>query len=136
MLGASNLRQQRRLWTLLERPDMIKKTNEERDAERESEAAVLAGIMKTRTADEWEEFLQARHVPAARVRTMGEAVADPQLKSRRIIHRHTSAQGVDGEFGVPMAAFTFAHDGPRIDTPPPALGEHNDEIFKELGVTR
>src|SRR6185369_8891491 len=29
MLDASNLRQQRRLWTLLERPDMIKKTNEE-----------------------------------------------------------------------------------------------------------
>jgi crotonobetainyl-CoA:carnitine CoA-transferase CaiB-like acyl-CoA transferase len=27
MLGASNLRQQRRLWTLLERPDMIKTTN-------------------------------------------------------------------------------------------------------------
>jgi len=34
MLGASNLRQQRRLWVLLERPDMIKKTNEERDADR------------------------------------------------------------------------------------------------------
>jgi crotonobetainyl-CoA:carnitine CoA-transferase CaiB-like acyl-CoA transferase len=136
MLGASNLRQQRRLWTLLERPDMIKKTNEERDAERDREAAVLAEIMKTRTAGEWEEFLQVRHVPAARVRSMGEAVADPQLKSRGIIHRHAGAQGVDGGFGVPMAAFTFAHDGPRIDTPPPALGQHNDEIFKELGVTR
>jgi crotonobetainyl-CoA:carnitine CoA-transferase CaiB-like acyl-CoA transferase len=136
MLGASNLRQQRRLWALLERPDMIKKTNEERDAERENETAVLAEIMKTRTADEWEDFLQARHVPAARVRSMGEAVADPQLKSRGIIHRHAGAQGVDGGFGVPMAAFTFAHDGPRIDTPPPALGEHNEEIFKELGVTR
>ena len=77
MLGASNLRQQRRLWTLLERPDMIKKTNEERDADREREAAMLREIMRTRTADEWEVFLQANHVPAARVRTMGEAVADP-----------------------------------------------------------
>jgi crotonobetainyl-CoA:carnitine CoA-transferase CaiB-like acyl-CoA transferase len=136
MLGASNLRQQRRLWTLLERPDMIKKTNEERDADREREATVLAEIMRTRTADEWEIFLQARHVPAARVRTMGEAVADPQLASRGVIHRHTGAQGVEGGFGVPLAAFTFAHDGPRIDTPPPALGQHNHEIFKELGVRR
>src|SRR6478736_6874988 len=88
MLGASNLRQQRRLWTLLERPDMIKKTNEERDADRKCEAAVLSEIMRTRTADEWEVFLQARHVPAARVRTMGEAVSDPQLNGRGIIHRH------------------------------------------------
>ena len=62
---------------------MIKKTNDERDADHEREIAVLEEIMLTRTADEWEEFLQARHVPAARVRTMGEAIADPQLASPR-----------------------------------------------------
>jgi crotonobetainyl-CoA:carnitine CoA-transferase CaiB-like acyl-CoA transferase len=135
MLGASNLRQQRRLWTLLERPDMIKKTNEERDADREREAATLREIMRTRTADEWEVFLQANHVPAARVRTMGEAVADPQLGVRGVIHRHATGHGVDGVFGVPLAAFTFAHGGPRIDAPPPTLGQHNAEIFKELGVS-
>src|SRR4249920_285791 len=134
MLGASNLRQQRRLWTLLERPDMIKKSNEERDADREREAATLRDIMRTRTAGEWEVFLQANHVPAARVRTMGEAAADPQLGSRGIIHRHAAGHGVEGAFGVPLAAFTFAHGGPRIDTPPPALGQHNKEIFKELGL--
>jgi crotonobetainyl-CoA:carnitine CoA-transferase CaiB-like acyl-CoA transferase len=77
--------------------------------------------------------LQARHVPACRVRTMGEAVADPHLASRGIIHRHDRAAGVDGAFGVPLAAFTFAHGGPSIETPPPALGEHNEEIFAELG---
>jgi crotonobetainyl-CoA:carnitine CoA-transferase CaiB-like acyl-CoA transferase len=134
MLGASNLRQQRRLWTLLERPDMIKTTNEQREVDREREAAVLSEIMLARTADEWEVFLQSRHVPAARVRTMGEAVADPQLKSRGIIHRHEIGNGIDGGFGVPVAAFTFAHGGPRIDTPPPALGQHNAEIFAELGM--
>jgi len=134
MLGASNLRQQRRLWTLLERPDMIKTSNEQREADREREAAVLSEIMLARTADEWEVFLQSRHVPAARVRTMGEAVADPQIKSRGIIHHHETGNGIDGGFGVPVAAFTFAHGGPRIDTPPPALGQHNAEIFAELGM--
>jgi len=134
MVGASNLRQQRRLWTLLERPDMIKKSNEERDADREREAATLRDIMRTRTAGEWEVFLQANHVPAARVRTMGEAAADPQLGSRGIIHRHAAGHGVEGAFGVPLAAFTFAHGGPRIDAPPPMLGQHNAEIFKELGI--
>jgi len=136
MLGASNLRQQRRLWTLLERPDMIKKTNDERDADHTREVALLEEIMRTRTADEWEEFLQARHVPAARVRTMAEAVADPQLASRGIIHRHASAAGIEGGFGVPLAAFTFAHGGPRIDAAPPTLGQHNEEVFGELGLGR
>jgi crotonobetainyl-CoA:carnitine CoA-transferase CaiB-like acyl-CoA transferase len=133
MLGASNLRQQRRLWTVLGRPEMIKRSNDERDADHPREIAVLSEIMLTRTAAEWEEFLQARHVPAARVRTMGEAIADPQLLSRGVIHRHAKADGVEGGFGVPLAAFTFAHGGPRIDSPPPSLGQHNDEILAELG---
>src|SRR5438309_5995719 len=132
MLSASNLRQQRRLWTVLERPDMIKRTNDERDADHDREIAVLTEIMLTRTADEWEAFLQARHVPAARVRTMGEAIADPQLAARGIIHHHATAAGMEGGFGVPVAAFTFAHGGPRIDAPPPTLGQHNEEIFSEL----
>src|SRR3954465_1885692 len=134
MLGASNLRQQRRLWTVLGRPDMIKRTNDERDADHEREIAVLSEIMLSRTADEWEAFLQARHVPAARVRTMGEALADPQLQVRGIVHRHAAGGGIEGAFAVPVAAFTFAHGGPRIDTPPPALGQHNEDILRELGL--
>ena len=65
---------------------------------------------------------------------MGEAVADPQLASRGIIHRHNGGSGIEGGFGVPLAAFTFAHGGPRIDTPPPALGQHNEDILRELGL--
>jgi crotonobetainyl-CoA:carnitine CoA-transferase CaiB-like acyl-CoA transferase len=134
MLGASNIRQQKRLWTLLGRTEMIKKSNDERDADHDREIAVLEDIMLTRTADEWEEFLQANHVPAARVRTMGEAIADPHVATRGVLHRHASGgNGVDGPFGVPLAAFTFGHDGPRIDAPPPALGQHNEEILAELG---
>lgn len=133
MLGASNIRQQRRLWTLLGRPDMIKKTNDERDADHVREIAVLEEIMMTRTADEWEQFLQANHVPAARVRSMGEALADPQIASRGVIQRHTFAADTGGAMSVPVAAFSFAHGGPRIDTPPPTMGQHTEEILQELG---
>src|SRR5262249_56510878 len=98
--------------------------------------AVLAEIMWPRPADGGEEFLQARHGPAARVRTMGEALADPQLATRGVVHRHAGGNGIEGEFGVPLAAFTFAHGGPRIDAAPPTLGQHNEEIFAELGRER
>ncbi len=99
MIGASNLRQQKRLWIALERPDMVKRTNDERDADHAREEATLGEIMKTRTAAEWEEWFQARHVPASRVRTMGEALADPQIASRGLLHKHDDAPGVPGSAG-------------------------------------
>jgi crotonobetainyl-CoA:carnitine CoA-transferase CaiB-like acyl-CoA transferase len=133
MLGASNLRQQKRLWTVLERPDLIKRTNDERDADHAREEAALAEIMLTRTAADWEVFLQERHVPASRVRTMGEALEDPQIASRGLLHRQEGAPGVAGAFTVPVAAFKFEHDGPRVDRPPPMFGQHNDEVLAELG---
>jgi crotonobetainyl-CoA:carnitine CoA-transferase CaiB-like acyl-CoA transferase len=68
------------------------------------------------------------------VRTMGEAIADPHLSTRGVIHRHACATGIEGGFGVPLAAFTFANGGPRIDAPPPKLGQHNEEIFSELAI--
>jgi crotonobetainyl-CoA:carnitine CoA-transferase CaiB-like acyl-CoA transferase len=69
------------------------------------------------------------------VRSMGEALADPQLATRGVVHRHAGGNGIEGGFGVPLAAFTFAHGGPRIDAPPPMLGQHNEEIFAELGAS-
>src|SRR4051812_3275367 len=130
MLGASNLRQQKRLWAALGRPELSKATNAERLAARDAEEAVLNEIMLTRTADEWEAYLQSQHVPAARVRRMEETLADPHLASRGVIHRFEGgAPGVPQPFGVPVAAFTLAHGGPRVDSPPPMVGQHTDAVL-------
>jgi crotonobetainyl-CoA:carnitine CoA-transferase CaiB-like acyl-CoA transferase len=133
MLGASNLRQQKRLWVALGRPEMAKARNEDRVSDRANEAAALREILATRSADEWEAFLQSRHVPAARVRRMDEALADPHIATRNLVHRFDEAEGVDGPFAVPVAAFGFAHGGPRIDAPPRPLGADTDAILAELG---
>ena len=133
MIGASNIRQQARFWRAVERADLIKTDNEARIADREREAAIIADIIKTKTADEWEVYFQARHVPAARVRTMAEALADPHFNERRVFHEFASAPGVDGPFAVPLAAFKFAHGGPSIETPPPAMGADTDSVLADLG---
>jgi crotonobetainyl-CoA:carnitine CoA-transferase CaiB-like acyl-CoA transferase len=135
LLAASNLRQQKRLWKLLGRPDMAKNTNEERRADYEREVATLADIMKGRTAAEWETFLQDNHVPATRIWKLSETLADAQLKTRAIVKRFEGAPGIDGPFGVPVAAFKLAHGGAEIRTPPPQFGEHNDEVLAEIGYS-
>jgi crotonobetainyl-CoA:carnitine CoA-transferase CaiB-like acyl-CoA transferase len=133
MIGASNLRQQARFWRAVGREDMIKSNNEARIDDREREAAIIADIIKTKTADEWEVYFQARHVPAARVRTMAEALADPHFATRRVFHKFDSVPGIDGPLGVPLAAFKFAHGGPSIEHPPHEMGEDTAAVLGELG---
>ncbi|OFZ98202.1 MAG: hypothetical protein A3H35_18655 [Betaproteobacteria bacterium RIFCSPLOWO2_02_FULL_62_17] len=133
--GASNLRQQKRLWLALDRPDMVKTSNAERRKDHDNEIKVLAEILKTRTAEEWETFFQQRHVPAARVRSLAEALHDPHFRARGVMHAQEGAQDVPGRFEVPMAAFRFQHGGPGIKTPPPAVGQHSAEILAALGYS-
>ncbi len=133
MLGASNLRQQARLWAALGRPEQAKQTNKERVQQRDAEAALLAELLLTRTADEWEAYLQGKHVPASRVRQMHETMQDPHLASRGLLHRFESMPGVSGSVTVPVAAFKLAHGGPAITAPPPMFGEHTDAVLGELG---
>ncbi len=136
MIGASNIRQQERFWRAVERPDMIKTDNESRVDDREREAGVIADIIKSKTADEWEVYFQARHVPAARVRTMAEALADPHFQQRGVFHHFENVPGIDGPVGVPLAAFKFAHGGPSIEHPPHEMGEDTDAVLGELGYDR
>jgi len=135
MIGASNIRQQARFWRAVERADMIKTDNEARIEDREREATIIGDIIKTKTADEWEAYFQARHVPAARVRTMSEALADPHFAARRVFHKFDSTPGIDGPLGVPLAAFKFAHGGPSIEHPPREMGADTEAVLRELGYS-
>ena len=74
-------------------------------------------------------------MPATRVRELPEALADPQLKHRRVLHRHETVPGVGKPVTVPLAAFKFAHDGPSIERPPARLGEHTDEVLASAGYS-
>jgi crotonobetainyl-CoA:carnitine CoA-transferase CaiB-like acyl-CoA transferase len=135
-LAASNARQHRRFYEAIDDPDEAKRSSlEERYARYEEKLARVAEKMKDRSADEWETYLQARHIPATRVRELREALADPQLRSRRVLHRHEDVPGVGTAVTVPLAAFTFADDGPSIERPPARVGEHTGEVLAAIGYT-
>lgn len=135
-LAASNSRQHRRFYKAIDEPAEAERTSlDERYARWEEKNAVIAKKIKGKTADEWENYLQSKHVPAARVRELREALIDPQLKHRAVLHRHATVPGVGKPMTVPLAAFKFAHGGPSVERPPARVGEHTDEVLASVGFS-
>jgi crotonobetainyl-CoA:carnitine CoA-transferase CaiB-like acyl-CoA transferase len=136
MIAAGNRGQHERLFRAVGRPDIAaQSSHDEREDLYEKQTEELQKIIEQRTADEWEQYLQESHVPAGRVRRLSESLTDPQLKTRGVLHRHEKIEGVEGPVTVPLAAFKFADGGPSIETPPPRLGQHTDEVLASLGYS-
>jgi len=135
-IAASNSRQHRRFYSAIGEPAEAERASlDERAARYDEKYAMVAAKIRQKPADEWEGYLQARHVPATRVRELHEALADPQLKHRGVLHRHEQVPGVGKPVTVPLAAFKFAHDGPSIERAPARLGEHTDEVLAGVGYS-
>ena len=132
MLGASNMKQYRRLWNALGRPEMIRESYADRQEAFDKEVAVLEEVLFTRTAREWEDYLQSCHVPAARVRKLPESLRDPQLETREVLGKISGEE--IGELQVPLNAFRFAHGGAKLRSLPPRVGQHGGDILRELGL--
>jgi crotonobetainyl-CoA:carnitine CoA-transferase CaiB-like acyl-CoA transferase len=135
-LAASNKRQHRRFYNAIGEAGEAERCGlDERYARYDEKQSMIARKMKEKTAQEWEDYLQSKHVPATRVRELRETLQDPQLNHRGVLHRHEKVPGVGKPVTVPLAAFKFGHDGPSIERPPARLGEHTDEVLAAVGYS-
>lgn len=99
----------------------------------DQDGAFLSRVFAEKSAAHWDQKLNEVGVPAARVRTLKETVVDAQLASRGVLQSYLGADREAFPNEMPVAAFTFAHGGPRISCAPPSVGQHTQEIFTELG---
>lgn len=133
MISASNLRQQRRLWEVLGRGDLIKKTNRERISGHGEESEALRVILATMPVEHWERVLQAARVPASRVQRMEAMLADEHVKGRKVLHRFDESAGSMKGLTVPVAGFRLSECDVGVSTAPQAAGAQNEQVLKSLG---
>src|SRR6187431_692000 len=136
VLSVGNDDQFRRLSEVLGRPGLAADprftTNANRVANHQALRGELSALFGARTRADLVQALTAAGVPSGAVRSVTEALADPQLEAREMIVplEHLTA-GPIRVLGTPLK---LSDTPASVRTPPPALGQHTAAILTELGL--
>jgi crotonobetainyl-CoA:carnitine CoA-transferase CaiB-like acyl-CoA transferase len=92
---------------------------------------LLQPIFRAGDREDWLQRLTAKDVPAAPINTLDEVFDDPQVRTYGfpVEIEHPTM----GKVKLIGNAVDMSRTPPRIDTPPPMLGEHTEEILTTLG---
>ena len=126
----------RGLTRALDRPALAEDPRFKTLAERAANFPALFDLMheafRERTSAEWLARLDAEQVPCAAVQSVEDLFTDPQIAINELIvaGEHPAA----GATRQPRAAARFASHALGEGRPAPMLGEHTEELLRELGV--
>jgi len=140
-LGINEEHQFHRFAQAVERPDLLTDKRYSSFAARQENADSIINevskILLSRSAEEWEDILISNGVPAARVNTLPEILNSKQVRQRNLLKTFDTIEGLDGSVTVVKAPFKYAGDnGPRLDSPPPKIGQDTVDILEKAGYTR
>lgn len=118
---------------LLERPEYA--TREDRKANRLALKAEIEEALVTRPARDWAKEFNRIGVPAGAVLTVPEVLEMPVIAERGFLDDFNDVPGVGRDIRVVTTGVKLDGEAPRVDAPPPELGQDNDAIWGELGLS-
>ena len=107
-------------------------TNQQRVENRAALEAEMETVFATATTDHWVRLLEAAGVPCGPVYNYDQLFSDPQVRHRGLIQYATDEEL--GEVPHIRSPIKIGEDV-RVRSVAPKLGQHNDEILGQLGVT-
>jgi formyl-CoA transferase len=104
------------------------RTNEARVANRETMVSLVGAAIRLKSAAEWLDQLESAGIPAGPINRVTQALNDVQAEHRAMVRNIA---------GMPLVGSPMRLDGERADSalPPPALGEHTDDVLAALGLS-
>lgn len=127
------------LCDVIGRPDLkthpVWSDRDERIRLRDEMRAILAPIIAERTSAEWEADFTAAGVPVGHIYSIPDIIKHPHIKARNLIKTFDDVPGADSGASVTRLGFRIAGNEPDVATPPPQLGQDNEDILRSLGYS-
>ncbi len=101
-----------------------------REAERDDVDALVSAWTSRHNRDELMSLCEKGQVPCGPVYSIDEIFEDPHFAARENLTTFSDPRS--GSFTIPSPVPTMSETPPRVDSLGPALGSHNDQIFKDL----
>ena len=105
-------------------------TNEQRVQHRDEIVSLLEERLVTKTRKEWEAILAPTGVPCGPINRMDEVFADPQVRHLEMVLEGTHPQV--GPIRMVRNPVTFSETPAELRQLPPKLGEHSEEVLRDL----
>jgi len=114
---------------LLENPEYTDENNRPRNYPELN--AILDKVFTSRSRDEWMADFMANSLMFAPIQKIDDVQHDPQALQNEYV-RHGEYPGL-GEINIPGYPAYFSKSRAEIHSSAPQLGEHTDDIMRELG---
>ena len=100
---------------------------------------LMEQVTRTRDTAQWIALLQDKAVPCGPINDLAHAFADAQVLSRGLAVQQACTPARVQEDGIAAirsvaSPLRLVDTPPVLRRPPPALGEHTDEVLAELGL--
>jgi formyl-CoA transferase len=136
VLGANSNRLWQTLCNVLDRPELAKDARFATIADRLHNRLALVDELErslaARPAAEWVDILLAAGIPAGPILNYAQALSSDQVAAREaVMELDHPVEGRVKSIGFPVK---LSETVQSVRRHPPLLGEHNQEIFDELGI--
>lgn len=114
-------------------------SNPQRVRNRDTLIPMMQTLTRTRTTTDWVALLEDKAVPCGPVNDIGQAFADAQVRARNLAVHQPCDPAVVAQTAIQSIAsvaspLRLLDTPPVVHRPPPALGEHTDEVLAQLGL--
>ena len=125
------------LATAIDRPDLITDPRFSDPAKQATNAAqlrvILDDVFAKQPLQHWSEVFDKAHITYGAILAPTEVIKDPQLRANNIV---VPLEGAGGKLTSTISSPMQVHGVPKVPARRgPALGEHNEEILKQLGFS-